>query len=143
VVTISCRFVIVDYALAKALDNLKDHPYIVISYDIACQFCKNAVERFKKHFPQLTDTIDRAVFVVPKMHIQNHVEECLVRYSLNYIDGSGRFDGENPESGWAEANNAGPSTRQMNYGHRHEVLTDLFSDSNRVKIANLRPSLLF
>ena len=45
--------------------------------------------------------------------------------------------GELIETAWAEANNIGPSTREMTPGHRHDVLNDLYDFWNWWKVTQM------
>ncbi|KDQ10977.1 hypothetical protein BOTBODRAFT_114996, partial [Botryobasidium botryosum FD-172 SS1] len=80
------------------------------------------------------------VYVVPKMHVLAHVEDCQYLYSLNFTPGSGRTDGEAPERNWVETNGVATSTREMNTCHRHEVLDDTMNEVNFKKMIKLRTS---
>ncbi|KDQ05612.1 hypothetical protein BOTBODRAFT_78386, partial [Botryobasidium botryosum FD-172 SS1] len=100
-----------------------------VSYDIACQYSRHFQERFEERFLGVKD-YTRFRFLIPKMHLYAHKEDCQFRFSFNYTDGCGRTDGEAPERGWAELNEHSASTREMNGGHRHEVLDDKVSDIN-------------
>ena len=111
-----------------------------MTYDIACQYLKNLSRRLSKNFPQqhqLLELLNRTTFAVPKLHVAGHKYDCQYRYSLNYIDGAGRMAGELIETAWAEANNIGPSTREMNPGHRHDVLNDFYGDWNWRKVQRM------
>ncbi|KDQ05651.1 hypothetical protein BOTBODRAFT_98592, partial [Botryobasidium botryosum FD-172 SS1] len=102
---------------------------IVVSYDVACQYVKHFRERFEAQFPDVKDH-DRFEFLIPKMHLYAHKDDCHYRYSFNYTEGCGRTDGEAPERGWAALNELATSTREMNSAHRHEVLEDRVNDIN-------------
>ena len=74
---------------------------------------------------------------MPKKHLDGHKENCKYRFSLNYAKGVGRGHGEGIETSWAEAKQSGGSTRQMNHGHRHDVLIDLLNNWNFEKLRGL------
>lgn len=67
---------------------------------------------------------------VPKLHGHGHSEDCRYQYSLDFAPKVGRTHGERIESGWAEGNLAGPSTREMNPGHRRETLNAYYNEWN-------------
>lgn len=123
-------FVYTDFALHQGLEGYEDYEHIVLSYDISCQYCKKLAQRFRQHFPRLEKTIKRIRCFVPKLHGHGHSEDCRYRYSLDFAPNVGRTHGERIEGGWAEGNLAGPSTREMNPGHRHETLSAYYNESN-------------
>ncbi|KLO03733.1 hypothetical protein SCHPADRAFT_812326, partial [Schizopora paradoxa] len=108
----------------------ENYPEIVCSYDIACQYSKNITSRFGKHFPSCEKAISNMRFHVPKLHGHGHSEDCRYEFSFDYASNVGRTHGERIESGWAEGNLAGPSTREMNAGHRHETLSCFYNEWN-------------
>lgn len=131
------KYINSDYALAGALAGTEDIPYVVVSYDVACQYDRHFRERFEAQFPGIKD-FSRFRFLIPKMHLYAHKESCQFQYSFNYTEGCGRTDGEAPERGWAALNLFATSTREMNGAHRHEVLEDRISDINFRKTAEMR-----
>lgn len=126
----------VDYAFAAALRGCP-RLRVVLTYDVGCQYTINLVQRFIKHFPDLADRIDLVTVRVPKMHILGHKYDCMLRYSLSYTTGVGQSHGETVEHPWAENNQAGISTREMNPGARHDTLNDLHGFWNWVKVQKM------
>ena len=119
--------------------------HVLVTYDIACQYSKKIVKRFSDTFGTsagMTSLVKEALFAVPKMHVQGHKEDCQYCYSLNYMEHVSRTAGELIETAWAEANNIGPSTREMSPGHRHDVLNDLYDFWNWWKTFGMGTSLL-
>ncbi|KDQ15239.1 hypothetical protein BOTBODRAFT_108942 [Botryobasidium botryosum FD-172 SS1] len=90
------KYINSDYALSGALAGTDDIPHIVVSYDVACQYVKHFRKRFEAQFPDIKD-YDRFEFLIPKMHLYAHKDDCHYRYSFNYTKGCGRTDGEAPE----------------------------------------------
>ncbi|TFK61216.1 hypothetical protein BDN72DRAFT_778500 [Pluteus cervinus] len=130
-----------DYVLMQALDDHQSQRWIMVSYDIWCQYWKNLRARVSTHFPDKLPLLDQMRGAVPKMHIKGHVEECQVRWSFNYLEHSGETCGEKIETSWAEQNQAAPSTKQQNAGHRHDSLDDHFDFWNWGKLQTLVPHL--
>ncbi|KAF7969559.1 hypothetical protein HWV62_26913 [Athelia sp. TMB] len=126
-----------DYALAQSLYLANQLWWILLTYDINCQYGINLVERFRKSFPGLVGTAEKLVLLVGKMHLRGHKEDCQYRFSLNYTDCCGHTAGEAIEGSWAEAKQAGTSTKEMNPGHRHDTLTDYQNDWNHGKVQGL------
>ncbi|KDR71018.1 hypothetical protein GALMADRAFT_15660, partial [Galerina marginata CBS 339.88] len=129
------------HALAGGVRYSRRNRFIVLTYDIACQFCINLKERFAQAFPTVSDIVNRIRHFVPKLHIQGHKDDCQYRWSLNFSRWTGRTDGERIESSWTEAKQAGGMTKEMNTGHRHDTLTDFQNDWNWVKAQKLAESL--
>jgi hypothetical protein len=72
---------------------------VVISYDIACQWGRNLLQRLASSIPpQLhpPPSTDFELFV-PKFHLPAHKPPCHAPYSFNYASGVGRTDGEGIE----------------------------------------------
>ena len=135
-----------DYVLAYFLrrwliwDSLQRIRYfrrIVETYDVACQYYVHLRARFESSFPDLADVIDLMYLLVPKKHLDGHIDRCKYRFSLNYTDGVGRSHGEGIEPSWAESKQSGGSTRQMNHGHRHDTINDLHNYWNWNKLRGL------
>lgn len=103
---------------------------IVHTYDIACQYSKNLVSRFKQHFPDLVPIVSRLQHAVSKKHIVGHKEECQIHWSCNYLLDFGRVYDEGIEAIWAEDNKQSSSLQEMNARHRHDVTDDNHLDWN-------------
>jgi len=132
----------VDYAVAGALDGTDGIVRIVLSYDLGCQYGINFVPRMEARFPHLKGRLHRVVFLVPKMHLYGHKEDCQYLYSFNFTPGVGRTEGETPERGWAIVNLHAGSTFEMNGGHRHDSLNTELTDMNFKKMINLGKCIL-
>lgn len=141
---VSFRYANTDYALYGSLWNLPLVQHIVLTYDIACQYYIHLVERFtnpKFEFPErVKAAVHRIVMFVPKLHLKGHKDDCQYRWSLNFTCCTGRVHGEGIEGSWGEAKQAGGSTKEMNAGHRHDVLNDFQIDWNWCKAQGLSKS---
>lgn len=131
------RYHLVDYALAKACEMVKKLK-IVFTYDVACRHDKNARSRFQMWLPNNQWILDLLKELVPKMHILAHKVDCQFNYALDYEDGVGMTHGETVEQPWAEGNQTGSSTQEMNPGHRLDALDDFHSFWCWSKVQNLR-----
>ncbi|KAG6835012.1 hypothetical protein H0H93_005636, partial [Arthromyces matolae] len=112
-------------------------PFLLLCYDIACQYSKNFWTRFEDvpsviKFPG-SPTIHWAV---PKFHLPPHKPECHGPFALGYTPGVGRTDGEGVERNWAWLNGAAASTSQMGPGSRHDTLDDFMGFSNFRKVVD-------
>ena len=120
--------------LDELLDSSMD---LKESYDINCGYSVNASSRFDTSFPELTDVIEKIDWLIPLLHVQNHKSNCMYLYSSAYTEGAGHFHGETAEMVWAESNQLGAQTRQMNAGRRHDTIINATSDWNWKKVANM------
>lgn len=134
-----------DYAYASLLRHHDPALSKVTSYDIACQWSKNVISRLNA-LPSLvrTDLAEQITrFVVPKLHIGGHEIFCQLEYSLNWLWGAGRTDGEGIERPWAHMGPIATSTRDMGPGARHGTMNDHFGHWNWVKLTRLGQSHMF
>lgn len=79
------RFINSDLAYALALESRpfkSKRPPEVLSYDIFCSYSKNLETRFSIHSPDLVPIIKNLRGIIPELHINNHIETCLIRFSL-------------------------------------------------------------
>lgn len=126
-----------DYALARTLVEATNQRWIIISYDIWCQYHKHLHKRFDSSFPEQAKLLERVRGPIPKMHIKNHIELCQHLYAFNYLKFSGETWGENIEGSWAEQNQMAGSTKEQNEGHRHDSLDDFLGFWNWSKMRQL------
>lgn len=127
-----------DYALSHTLLEAEKQRWIMLSYDIWCQYGKKLQKRFVESFPEQAKLLDRVRGAIPKMHVKNHIESCQQLYAFNYLKYSGETWGENIESSWAEQNQTAGSTKEQNDGHRHDSLDESFGFWNWSKLRQLR-----
>ncbi|TRM55258.1 hypothetical protein BD626DRAFT_553106 [Schizophyllum amplum] len=138
------RYANMDYALASLLKFHSPLLKVILSYDIACQFSKNLVERVKKLPPLLRFVaVARTMrFVIPKLHILGHRLVCQLLFNLAYLFGGARTDGEGVERPWAHLGPLGTSLRQMGPGTAADTLDDHLSHWNWLKLIALGAFLL-
>ncbi|KAG1722601.1 uncharacterized protein EDB91DRAFT_1255997 [Suillus paluster] len=131
-----------DYALCEALQhNMQGLTRAITFYDINCQYHKHFHQRVWNS-PYLT--VDPAVKIVPGIglwHVHGHQDSCYVRYASNFIEGTGRIDGEIMETLWAPLNLISPSSRGMSSPHQKECLDYQMNDCNFMKMIRMRKSL--
>lgn len=123
-----------DYILFSGLKG-SGASHIFLSYDIMCQWKKKLQDRMKK-FPkdlQLPEGTSLS-FGIPKFHLEGHGPACRVKFSFNFIPGSGRTCGESVETEWSSINPVGASTREMSRSGRQETLDDHWSHWNWRKV---------
>ncbi|KAG6809360.1 hypothetical protein H0H92_000568 [Tricholoma furcatifolium] len=136
------RYSNMDFMLFSTLVGLSAR-YILLCYDIACQYSRNFDRRSKAmpNYLQLPGNLNIR-FKVPKFHLPPHKPECHGPYSLNFTPGVGRTDGEGVERNWSWLNGAAPSTSQMGPGARHDTLDDFMGFWNYRRSVELETSLL-
>ncbi|KII87542.1 hypothetical protein PLICRDRAFT_177283 [Plicaturopsis crispa FD-325 SS-3] len=110
--------------------------YLLVSYNVACQWSKNFWSRMEKTPARLRLAMEPAnvTFVVPAFHIEAHESKCRNRYNSRRTKGTGRSDLEGPERLWAWLKGAAASTREMGPGHRRDTLDDFCGYANWLKI---------
>ena len=132
------RYVNGDYALDGALRRAEGIPEIKLIYDVNCQYSRKIRQRFSNNFADIPPALDRISYLVPKAHLPGHIDDCVYEYSPNFIEGSGRTDGEALERDWAIMNHLATSVREMAPADRHEVLEDHMNEINFKKISVMR-----
>ncbi|KAF7307959.1 hypothetical protein MKEN_01157100 [Mycena kentingensis (nom. inval.)] len=135
-------FAYTDFALLKSLAEFRDLPYIVVTYDIWCQYHINLESRSSTLFAKMLPIIRRIVGAIPKMHIHNHKNACDLLWNLNWLECVGLTVGELIETAWAELNIIAASTRQMNPGNRHDTLDDACAAYNWDKLVRIVETLV-
>ncbi|KAJ3816542.1 hypothetical protein F5880DRAFT_1626477 [Lentinula raphanica] len=133
------RYANMDYAFGSFLRHHDPALTKVVSYDIACQWHKNLMRRVKI-LPSLVSwdlSLYKIFFAIPKLHIHGHQLSCQLHFSLNWLWGAGRMDGEGVERPWAHLGPIALSTRDMGPGSRHGTMNDHFGHWNWVKLIGL------
>ncbi|KAK7013626.1 hypothetical protein VNI00_019462 [Paramarasmius palmivorus] len=133
------KFLLGDYALGASQRLSSALLKRVLSYDIACQYCKKFFERMGSLPDEASLEMDSSKwsFVVPKLHIRGHERACQETYALHLLPGAGQTDGEGIERLWAEVGPVGVSTREMGPGHRRDTIDDHQGARNWRKICGL------
>ncbi|KAJ7207760.1 hypothetical protein B0H12DRAFT_1034419, partial [Mycena haematopus] len=125
------RYCNMDFILFSALVNCIVL-WLIISYDIACQYYKNFWTRMAALPQWMHLRMDHANvwFKVPNFHLPPHLPSCHSAFSFHYMWGAGRTHGETVEQNWEFTNGAAASTKMMGVGSRHATLEDLFGFHN-------------
>ncbi|KAJ7315783.1 hypothetical protein DFH08DRAFT_917665 [Mycena albidolilacea] len=125
------RYSNMDFILRSALLNFIIF-YLILSYDIACQYGKNFWSRMKEMPEWMTFLVEtaRVWFKVPNFHLPPHQPACHSPFSFHYMWGAGRTHGETVEQNWEFTNGAAASTKMMGLGTRASTLEDLFGFHN-------------
>ncbi|KAJ7753086.1 hypothetical protein DFH07DRAFT_744589 [Mycena maculata] len=131
-----------DFALSQALGDAQDQRWVVLTYDVYCQYFKNITTRFETWFPSLSRLIKKLGGAVPKMHIRNHIGQCQSQWSTNFQEYLAFLIGELIEGSWAELNQFAGSTKEQNHGHRHDSIDDGCGQWNWDKVIGMADTLL-
>lgn len=136
------RYSNMDFIVGSSL-RLSTVLFVILSYDIACQWFTNLAERMKtwpegiKIPPQIQTRP-----LIPKLHEPGHKKVKHEMYSFNFAHGVGQTDGECPERIWAHHNVLGNATKTQGPGSRQDVLDDHFGFWNWQKYAGMGATLM-
>jgi hypothetical protein len=128
-----------DFILFSALLNTMIL-WLILSYDIACQYSKKFVARMKTlpEAMQIDPEKMNVLFKVPNFHMLGHKWPCHSPYSFHWMRGAGMTDGEDVEQNWEFTNGAAGSTKMMGPGGRHAFLEGLFAFHNWMRTVSYR-----
>jgi len=141
------RYSNMDYIFALVIYTLLIYAYsfwVIISYDIACQWFVNIFRRMEEHWPatlRIPSTV-KLIPAIPKLHEPMHGRKNHHQYSLNFVPGVGKSDMETPERVWAGHNGLGKTTKTQGPGGRHDVLDDHFGFWNWLKYVGMGKTLM-
>ncbi|KAK7050147.1 CxC2 domain-containing protein [Favolaschia claudopus] len=136
------RFCNVDFVLFSGLLHLI-FLYLILSYDIACQYGKNFWSRMRAMPEAMHLKTDKGKvwFKVPNFHLPAHQTQCHSAYSFHYMWGAGRSHGETVEQNWEFTNGAAASIKLMGPGSWFGTLEDLFAFHNWRRLVSWRDIL--
>ncbi|KAJ7160849.1 hypothetical protein C8R46DRAFT_904941, partial [Mycena filopes] len=125
------RFCNLDFILLSALMTFALW-YVVVSYDIACQYSRHFWERMQllPEPMQLKIAEENLWWKVPNFHLPPHKWPCHSPYSFHYMYGAGMGHGEGVEQNWSVSNGAAASTKLQGPGSRAATLEDIFGFHN-------------
>ena len=99
-----------DYAIVQAIGYVAIVTYILLLYDIVCQFWVNFLSRIAQ-CPQLS-ILPLGLSIIPGIglfHVHSHKKECYPRYAPLFIQGAGMINGEILETLWSPLNHTASS----------------------------------
>ena len=127
-----------DWALQWVLVWLGALPWLLLIYDIMCQYSVNLRRRFAASKSlKWPVTVKTLVGGIGQFHIHGHKSSCFPRFSVNFIKGAGYQDGEILETLWAQFLGIINSIRGMTASHRREVIDDHMNHSNWSKMTRI------
>ncbi|KAJ7030293.1 hypothetical protein C8F04DRAFT_961776 [Mycena alexandri] len=112
--------------------------WVILSYDIACQFSKNIWARMENLPEKYHLHIDKLNirWMVPNFHLPPHKTGCHSAFSFHWLWGAGCTHGETVEQNWEFLNGAAASTKLMGLGARFAALEGLFAFHNWRRLVN-------
>ena len=122
-------------------------PMWVSGYDVNCQYRKNFVTRMTfvrsvfggmSFVPRAEVMFPPTLVAIGKFHLPAHKASCRFKFSYNFLPGVGMTDGEASERIWAVLNSWSTRTKEMTWGHRHDVLNDVLNDMNVHRVHAMR-----
>ena len=127
-----------DYCFNSALRFYGLVAFLLLIYDVVCQYSVHLRERFDRRAVLSIPKKLLLLFGIGQFHVHGHRPVCFPRFSPNFIIGAGVQAGETLEPLWNPLNRNGESTRGMVNSHRQEVLDDHMNDSNWMKETRAR-----
>ncbi|THU82072.1 hypothetical protein K435DRAFT_692249, partial [Dendrothele bispora CBS 962.96] len=136
------RYACMDFIFAYSLKTFVHVLWLLLSYDIACQWFVNLFARMSNTWsddmrPTQILNSENVVPAVGKFHEPAHLQKDHEQYSFNLIAGVGHSNGEGPERLWAAHNAVAYSTKPMGPGSRQDVLDDHFAAWNWGKLIGM------
>ncbi|KAJ7710936.1 hypothetical protein B0H17DRAFT_1324352 [Mycena rosella] len=113
-----------DYALVHYLGEAMLLRWILITYDIWCQFSVHFPDRIAEWFPTIMAII------------------YMIEWNLNWLIYAAFTFGEMIETRWVEHNLTAGSTKEQNAGNRHDSVDDTSGNWNWDKMVGLAMALL-
>ena len=112
----------INYSICQAISyNSNDIRRALITYDVACQWCKNFLAMVDKSLSLFLPDDLEVVPAVGKFHLSAHKASCFSRFSLMFLKGAGHIDGEILETLWASFNEISPLARSITLAHHQEL----------------------
>ena len=119
-----------DYVLCQALAQCCGLLYILVLYDIMCQYWKRLHWRVEAS-PHLHLNPDLTMHKgISLFHVHGHQDRCMPMFAPNFIPGASMVDGEILETLWAPLDKVSGSTVAMTKAHRQETIDAHMNDSN-------------
>ncbi|QRW09570.1 hypothetical protein RhiLY_08569 [Ceratobasidium sp. AG-Ba] len=140
----TCTSSYADWALGNVYRYLSAKGKIPIgmTYDVFCHWFVNYRSRLQRLPPELRPPENLDIRgALPKWHALGHDPQCVIRWSIEYMQHVGRLEGEGPERVWAHFNEHLGSTSEQGPGHRTETLDNIAVQFTFEKIIRMEISL--
>ncbi|KAK1226180.1 hypothetical protein PQX77_010857 [Marasmius sp. AFHP31] len=131
-----------DWIIYHVFLNYPSLRWLFGSYDLWCIWIKNFLKRLEKNSEffndkDLLELLESVVGAIPQGHIDGHGDDCKKKYHYAYTKFVAMTIGELVETPWAVEKMTAAMTRQMNDGHRHDILDDFHGFWNWLKVQKL------
>ncbi|KAJ7343885.1 hypothetical protein DFH08DRAFT_701870 [Mycena albidolilacea] len=128
------RYANMDFIVLSALAGFA-LLWLMISYDIACQWKLNLAERIQRLPSDMRLPLDtiKIQYALPVWHAGSHNEECQNDNSLSFKVGVGKTDGEGVERTWSVMNPAAFMTKDAGRGVRADTIEGKIDNHNYLK----------
>ena len=114
----------------------------LLAYDVFCQWIVNFLLRVDQSlFLSIPEGLN-IIGVIGDFHVRGHIDDCLPRYTLAYVPGSGVIAGKILETLWAVLNKTSQSAKGAMMVHQNEILDDHMNHSNWKKLIGMRKYLI-
>ncbi|KAJ7058422.1 hypothetical protein C8F01DRAFT_1303976 [Mycena amicta] len=136
------RYCNMDWILFSAIMTLT-LLFILISYDIACQWKVHVADRMTRLPAHMQQNLDEVTlqYGLPVWHADSHRADCRDQNKISYQPGAAKTDGEAIERVWADLNPASFSTKEMGLGSRADMIDDRVDNHNFLKNMTLGSTL--
>ncbi|KAG9100501.1 hypothetical protein FS749_014949 [Ceratobasidium sp. UAMH 11750] len=114
-------------------------------YDIYCHWFVHFLPRLRQlplDIRVSEDILKQIIGAIGKMHLAGHEQQCWIRFSLNYLQYSGRIDGEGCERAWSHLNETAGSTSEKGPGARIDHLNHVMGFWNFDKVVGMTSFLV-
>ncbi|KAJ7030498.1 hypothetical protein C8F04DRAFT_1263797 [Mycena alexandri] len=136
------RYCNMDFLLFSAVLNFAVM-WLILSYNIVCQFSKNVWTRMaglpEKYHLKINK--ENVRWMVPNFHLPPHKKGCHSSFSFHWLWGAGCTHGETVEQNWEFLNGAAASTKLMGLGARVVALEGLLGFHNYRRLVSHRTLL--
>ncbi|KAE9393946.1 hypothetical protein BT96DRAFT_943519 [Gymnopus androsaceus JB14] len=125
------RQINLDYIWCRSM-MYKTPKLITSGYDVMCHWSVCLFNHLKMYPVPFHPTQPCSAFqlLVPKFHLNAHIEQCQNIFSFNWVPGVSQTDTEGPECAWAVSNSLAGSTKKMGPGSHWDMLDEHFGDWN-------------
>ncbi|KAL0578101.1 hypothetical protein V5O48_003880 [Marasmius crinis-equi] len=136
------RFSIIDYVLGVAMQWWAAISWLLLCYDIACQYFRNFNRRRVRWPSHITlSPLLHILVAIGKLHRPGHKSENHDEFDLNLRPGAAHIDGESCERFWSNHNALSNATKTMGPGARQDLLESQFEFWNWEKYKGIGMSL--
>ena len=130
----------------SALQRYLELLLLLQSYDVNCQYLIRLLVRLLKIHEMLPNLKTIKSVKLPELwgsvgsfHVRMHKLDCQTKQNPEFLPGFAKNWGDQTEHAWSKHNHDAPMTKEMSTGHRQDRMSDGFSDTNILKVHDMRP----